>query len=471
MNAPTLRWLVALLAALCFLGDFGAPNLADAQTTRIAAFATYRERIALPRGAVFEATLEREPRSDGPGETLARVRNANPGAVPIAFEIPIDMVRIDPRRTYVIRASLYVEGRLRFTGTEAYRAPAQDERSRITVLMRAPSGKEDDEDRVRDGDRREQEGTLGGLPATYLGVLPCADCEGIRHQINLLPGGAYMQRMTYFRDNRDESFYELGTWTLSRDGRTLAFDRFSEREVSTWLMDVERGTTTRFTSEMYAAGPVWFPDGDRLAFVSVRDTPPNPFLKTMAGVETRLARMPKAVVLGSVTPDGTAVLGDLLEPATGDDLWLFPATVNAKPELFLQTPFNESTPRISPDGKWVAFTSDESGTDEIYVTTFPKAGRRHRVSADVGTSARWSADGKEILYRSRLRVMSATFAATGDAPAIGTPRELFTLPEGTGGEWVVADNGQRFLFKLRVTARQSAPMTVILNWPAMARGK
>jgi serine/threonine protein kinase/Tol biopolymer transport system component len=262
----------------------------------------------------------------------------------------------------------------------------------------------------------------------------------------------------------------IGAMDLSKDGRTLAFDRFSEQEVSTWLMDVGRGTTTRFTSDMYATGPVWFPDGDRLAFVSVRDTPPNPFLKTMSGVETRLARMPKAVVLGSVTPDGTAVLGDLLEAATGDDLWLFPATPNARPELFLQTPFNESTPRISPDGKWVAFTSDESGTDEIYVTTFPKAGRRHRVSADVGTSARWSAGGQEIVYRSRLRVMSVSFAASGDgAPAIGPPRELFSLPEGTGGEWVVADNGQRFLFKLRVTARQSAPMTVILNWPAHLR--
>ena len=259
---------------------------------------------------------------------------------------------------------------------------------------------------------------------------------------------------------------------LSKDGRTLAFDQFTEKESSTWLLDLARGTAARFTADAYSVGPVWFPDGDRLAYVSVRDTPPNPFMKTLAGVETRLARLPKAVVLGSVTPDGATILGDVLSPGTNDDLWLFPTTPTATPTLFLQTPFNESMPRLSPDGRWVAFTSDESGTNEIYVTTFPKAGRRHRVSADVGTNARWSADGKEIIYRSRLRMMSATFApsAAGE-PSIGTPRVLFTLPEGTASSWVVADNGQRFLFNLRVTARQSAPMTVVLNWPELVRGQ
>jgi Tol biopolymer transport system component len=263
-----------------------------------------------------------------------------------------------------------------------------------------------------------------------------------------------------------------GSMELSKDGRTLAFDQFTEKESSTWLLDLARGTAARFTSDAYSVDPVWFPDGDRLAYVSVRDTPPNPFMKTMAGVETRLARLPKAVALGSVTPDGATILGGSLSPGTHDDLWLFPTTPDATPTVFLQTPFNESTPRLSPDGRWVAFTSDESGTNEIYVTTFPKAGRRHRVSADVGTNARWSADGKEIIFRSRLRLMSATFTAPANGePSIGAPRVLFTLPEGTAPNWVVADNGQRFLFNLRVTARQPAPMTVMLNWPAIVRGK
>jgi len=252
MNAPTLRTLFAILAALALPWSIGAPSRADAAEVRIVGFATYRERIALPRGAAFEARLEREPRSDGPGETLARVRNERPGAVPIAFEFLIDTRRIDPRRTYVVRASLYAEGRLRFTGTEAYREPAQDQQDRITVLMRAASEEdaerdqewqgdleedgdrewdddwEEDGDRYREGDRewdrRASEAALGTLPATFTGVVTCPDCAGIRHQINVLPGGAYMQRLTHFRDGRDESVYAVGAWSLSRDGRTLTLD-------------------------------------------------------------------------------------------------------------------------------------------------------------------------------------------------------------------------------------------------------
>ena len=252
MNAPTLRSASAVLAALALPWSLGAPNVASAAEIRIVGFATYRERIALPRGAAFEARLEREPRSDGPGETLARVRNERPGAVPIAFELAVDTRRLDPRRTYVIRASLYAEGRLRFTGTEAYREPAQDQENRITVLMRAATAEDAERDREweadveengdqewdddweRDGDRyrdedrgwdrRGSEASLGTLPGTYIGVVTCPDCMGIRHQINLLSGGAYMQRLTHFREGRDESVYTIGAWSLSRDGRTLTLD-------------------------------------------------------------------------------------------------------------------------------------------------------------------------------------------------------------------------------------------------------
>ena len=259
---------------------------------------------------------------------------------------------------------------------------------------------------------------------------------------------------------------------LSNDGRTLALDQFTEKESSVWLVDLERGTSARFTSDSYSVDPVWFPSGDRLAYVSVRDTPPNPFMRTLNGVETRLARLPKAVALGSVTRDGATITGHIDEAGSHEDLWLFPTAPNATPTLFLRTPFNESSPRLSPDDRWVAFTSDENGADQIYVTTFPKAGRRYPVSTDLGTNARWSADGKEILFRSRLRLMAATFSvSTSGEPSIGKPRELFSVPEGTSGNWVVTKDGRRFLFNLRVSPRQPASMTVVLNWPQLAAGK
>ena len=263
---------------------------------------------------------------------------------------------------------------------------------------------------------------------------------------------------------------QYGTMNISRDGRFAALDQLvAGKEFSSWILDLERGTLARFTTGAYSAQPVWFSDGDRLAFVAVRDTPPNPFVMTLAGVETRLARLPKAVVTGGVTPDGQLVVGSLLAPETNDDLWIFPTTAGTAPSVFLQTPFDENQPRLSADGKWVAFTSNESGANEVYVTSFPKAGRRHRVSMDGGNQPQWNPNGQEVFYRSRNRVMAAPMSVLSSGePSLGTPRELFAVPD-RAGTYVVTDNGQRFLVNVEVTPRSSPPMTILINWPALVR--
>jgi uncharacterized lipoprotein YbaY/heat shock protein HslJ/uncharacterized lipoprotein NlpE involved in copper resistance len=252
MTSRSLRWFLAAAVALSVVWNTPPPVLAaESATARIVGFATYRERIAMPRGAVFEAALEAEDQWDASGETIARVHDEDPGQVPIAFEIPFDPRRVDPEGRYVIRASIYVAGRLRFSGTETYRGAAQD-RDRITVLMRSVSAEESDQDRDRnrdrDGDRegdrdRDEERDRGpapgergaearlGIPATFSGVVPCLDCDGVRHQINLLPGRAFMQSMTYFREGHDETVYELGEWSLSRDGGTITLEG---KERSSW---------------------------------------------------------------------------------------------------------------------------------------------------------------------------------------------------------------------------------------------
>jgi len=252
MTSRALRWSLAVAATVSVLWNIAAPAIADAQTAtaRIVGFATYRERMAMPRGAVFEASLEGEDQWDASGETIGRVRDEDPGQVPIAFEIPYDSRRVDPSGRYVVRASIYVGGRLRFTGTETYRGPAQDQRDRITVLMRGVSAEESDQDQDRDRERdgardrdrdpvpaeRASEAQLG-IPATFIGVVSCPDCDGVRHQINLLPGRAFMQSLTYFRDGHDETVYELGEWSLSRDGSTITLDG---RERSSWSLRTRR---------------------------------------------------------------------------------------------------------------------------------------------------------------------------------------------------------------------------------------
>jgi Tol biopolymer transport system component len=263
---------------------------------------------------------------------------------------------------------------------------------------------------------------------------------------------------------------------LSPDGATLALDRITEKDRSIWLVDVARGTSTRFTSDGYSVSPRWSPLGDRLVFGSVRDTPPNPFVRTLAGGETRLARLPRTVTITTWAPDGRTLIGQIADTKTQDDLWLFSSSGDRPPAPFIQTPFRERMARISPDGRWVAFTSNESGVDEIYVTTFPAPGRRVRVSTDGGTLPRWRDDGAELFFETKNQVVAVgvkTLAVPdGAAGGIGfhpeVPRPLFTLPEDHNS-WIPSNDGRRFLVGVPVEKAVPAPITVMLNWSTQGK--
>lgn len=190
--------------------------------------ATYRERVALSPLAVFEAVLEDPSRADAPAVVIARVRKPNPGQIPIDFAISYDARDLDPHRRYVVRASILERGVLRFTGSQSFPFAAHGP-SDVLVLMRKASDAE--------AGRRPREGApaLGELPATFSGLLPCPDCVGVRHQINLLPGGAYMRRITHLRAGRDESTYEIGVWSVASDRRTLTLD--GNRLDNQWIIE------------------------------------------------------------------------------------------------------------------------------------------------------------------------------------------------------------------------------------------
>jgi Tol biopolymer transport system component len=256
------------------------------------------------------------------------------------------------------------------------------------------------------------------------------------------------------------------TFDLSPDGQTLALVRSTEKETSIWLVDVGRGTSSRFTSDAYSVGPRWSPQGDRIVLQSVRDTPPNPFVRTLAGIETRLARLPNQVNITSWAPDGRTLIGEMPNAQTASDLWLFSASGDRPPAPFIQTQFAERDGQISPGGRWLAFTSNESGANEIYVTTFPEPSRRVRVSTDGGTAARWHDDGTELFFESKSKVMAARITTTGTTGLdVDLPRELFALPD-QGAFWIPAKGGQRFLVGVQVTKAAPAPIQLVLNWAA-----
>jgi hypothetical protein len=156
---------------------------------------------------------------------------------------------------------------------------------------------------------------------------------------------------------------------------------------------------------------------------------------------------------------------------TGFDLWFVPATGDAKPQPYVKTPYNELDGQFSPDGKWIAYTSDESGRNEIYVRSFPENSAKFPVSNRGGNLPRWRRDGKELFYRAsdgHLTVVSVR--ATGQGLEFGPPLALINTIEPAGVStypYDISPDGQRILALVPAAAEAGAsPLTVIVNWQA-----
>jgi dipeptidyl aminopeptidase/acylaminoacyl peptidase len=261
------------------------------------------------------------------------------------------------------------------------------------------------------------------------------------------------------------------TFGLSPDGRTLAVERLDEKERSIWLVDVVRGTTTRFTSGSRSEFPVWSPQGDRIVFNAPSDTPPNPFLRSLNGAEERLLKSPMVSIPSSWSPDGRLLAYTAMNAKTKMDIWVLPLSGDRKPVVFLQTPFDEMDGQISPDGQWMAFASNESGKYEIYVTSFPTPGRKLPISTDGGVGPHWRRDGRELFFVAGRKLMAVTMSL-GSAPEPGVPKELFPLPKDpvatykASGMYVPAPDGQRFLVNVETAKRAPPPIQVVVNWQA-----
>ena len=167
---------------------------------------------ALPPDAVFEATLEDVSKADAPAEVLGQARIERPGNPPIRFAIPYDPARINPSHRYAVRARILVGGELFFVTDRSYPVLTGGQGNEVALLLRRAGSS---------GPVGGGAGPLGNLPATFAGDLPCADCPGIRHQLELFPDQAFFLRMTYLGKGDDASFDDLGSWTIASDRRTL----------------------------------------------------------------------------------------------------------------------------------------------------------------------------------------------------------------------------------------------------------
>jgi Tol biopolymer transport system component len=264
--------------------------------------------------------------------------------------------------------------------------------------------------------------------------------------------------------------------TLSPDGRRLAVARAEGRGSAIWVMDVDRGTFGRVSSASAStATPVWMPDGRRVLY-SVFPT------GEVYSRDADAAEPPKLLFkrsefspIDDVSPDGRSLLFESVNwPTFHFDVAIHDLATGAERPL-LKEPFNENGARLSPDGRWLAYESDESGTREIVVRSFPDLRERRRVSAGGGTQPRWRRDGRELFYMSPDRKLMAAAVRTAAGFEADPPRALFqtrVMPTvETRNHYDTAPDGQRFVINSSRPEDAALPITVVVNWSAGVAGK
>ena len=267
-----------------------------------------------------------------------------------------------------------------------------------------------------------------------------------------------------------------GQLALSPDEREVAVEIADEKgQNDLWILDVALGKPTRVTTD--PAGefdPVWLPDGRSLIFGSDRGGDKTLFLKNLQGSE------PEALFLESVkevypeswSPDGKTLLyldEDQRTPRFKKSAWTLSSESGAKPELLLRNGFDVDEPQVSPDGRWLAYESDDSGQWEVYIQPFRRPGARVPVSVDGGGQPKWRRDGRELFYLSAdSRVMSVAIKQDAHKLDVGVPVALFETGSFRPGydDYAPSGDGQRFLVKVP-KERRILQMRVLLNLPSM----
>jgi Tol biopolymer transport system component len=258
---------------------------------------------------------------------------------------------------------------------------------------------------------------------------------------------------------------------FSPDGKRLAYDLVDPHsgKYDIWVRDLTRNVSSRFSfSDGNAYCPVWSPDGARIAYSVGTDM----VVKAAdgQGAESPLGeKSGEGKFASDWSRDGKYIAFSVQAKDTNWDLWILPTFGDQKPYPFLKTKFSELWPAFSPDGRYIAYQSNESGRTEIYVQSFPGPGGKWQVSADGGTDAHWSGDGKELFFRSADQKLTAVPVTTGATFEAGTPKALFPVhldPGTSRNRYIPAAVGDRFLLVATPARASMAPTTVVLNWMA-----
>ncbi len=259
---------------------------------------------------------------------------------------------------------------------------------------------------------------------------------------------------------------------ISPDGKIVAVDRGDLQTglLDIWLYDLARGGDSRFTfGPATNEWPVWSPDGTRIAFNSLRDALPDVYQRTTSGTaqdELLDKAADNRVRADDWSRDGRYIIEERPDdPKTKADIWVLPLFGDKKAFNYLHSEFNERSAKLSPDGHWLAYQSDESKRNEIYVVTFPMLGGKWQVSTGGGDRPIWSRDGKELYFIGADQKMMAVEIRGGANFDFGMPKPLFDVRMGATAWFDVSKDG-KFLIPSEVEAASTVPMTVVVNWQA-----
>jgi serine/threonine-protein kinase len=289
---------------------------------------------------------------------------------------------------------------------------------------------------------------------------------GVRHNLVLVDRNGRSQPLAPER----AAFRNPG---FAPDGQRVAVAIDDDpRNTQIWIYDF-RGSRERFTSEYHNHAHAWTPDGTAIAFSSARRGKPGsaPYLKSLGGDDARPLltadqETPYYQVPRSWSPDGRFLVFLEVHPITGSDLWVL--DVSSEPvavRKLIVTPFNEEDGRISPNGRWLAYTSDRTGRSQVYVRSFPTDGNETAISVDGGTEPRWAEKTGELFFRSGQRMMVADVRTDGDF-VVSEPRLLFEANYAVSDavNYDVSPDGQQFVMIETDPQGDGRRVEVVQNW-------
>jgi serine/threonine protein kinase/Tol biopolymer transport system component len=259
---------------------------------------------------------------------------------------------------------------------------------------------------------------------------------------------------------------------------------YQSHNADIWISDLARHQKTRFTfSPAFEVSAVWSPDGSRIIYNSNVDGTFNLYQKATGNTagETILLRSSHDKTPRDWSRDGKYLLYEEFDPqSTHSDMFVLPLSGNREPIAFLQTEFNETDGRFSPDGRWIAYVSDESGQNEVYIRSFQEpgaqtvprkgvlSGLQRQVSSSGGDAPRWRGDGKEIYYFSAdNKMMAADISIKDGAIVVGLVHPLFEVPSIVQlpvSDYDVTSDGKKFVINVPFERQNQTPLTLVVNW-------